>query len=112
MVEDTDYINLFRAVSVAELKDITSWKGFRQESSGRSLESKLFTLSASAAKAFGQDNFRLDQKLFLWSRCQKRAFFELCEHLTLDNRHAVNIPKEKLQELNAAARVDELTVVS
>lgn len=113
MSESSVYTELFRAVSQAELKDISSLGIFRPEPSGYSLESKLFALSASDAAAFGRDNSKLDGKPFLVIEVPvEKTFIELCEHLQLDGRPAVNVPVEQLQALNSAARVDKLVVAA
>lgn len=107
------YTKLFRAVSQAELKDVCSSGIFRPEPLGRSLESKQFAVSASDAAAFGRDNAKLDGKPFFVIEVPvEKTLVELCEHLHLDGRSAVNVPGRQLQAFNAATRVDELVVVA
>lgn len=113
MPEDPTYTKLYRAVSSAELNDITYFGIFRQEPNGHSYESKLFAPSAAVASAFGQDNSKLDEKLFFVIEVPvEKSFVKRCEHLDLDGRAAVNVPKEMLKALNSAARIDELIVHS
>src|SRR5215510_13643758 len=57
---DISIANLFRAVSQAELNDVTNFGGLRQKPDGLSYEGKLFATSAEDAAHFGRINYRLD----------------------------------------------------
>jgi len=51
---DISIANLFRAVSQAELNDLTNFGGLRQKPDGLSYEGKLFATSAEDAAHFGR----------------------------------------------------------
>lgn len=109
---NTECVTLYRAVSEGELIDIFACGGFRQEPTGRSLESKQFAVTAHDAAWFGRGNYKLDAEAFcLVDVSLPRAIVCCFEHLCLDNRHAVNVPKEQLPELNKGTPVHELVAI-
>ncbi len=112
MAQNAERVTLYRAVSEVELTDIRAFGGFRQEPTGRSLESKQFALTAWDAAEFGRGNYGLIPVAFcLVEVSLPRDIVCRFEHLRLDGKHAVNVPKEQLWELNRGTPAQELVAV-
>ena len=114
---DISIANLFRAVSHAELNDVTHFGGLRQKPDRLSYEGKLFATSAEDAAHFGQINYRLDITIGLDHPFHvievsvPEALMHRFEFRTLDFMPAVYVIEDLLPLLNSHARIREISVV-
>ena len=108
---------LFRAVSKAELDDITHFGGLRQKPDGLSYEGKLFALSTEDAAHFGRINYRLDSTIGLdnpFYVVEVNVPETLMRHFTfrtLDFMPAMYIADDFLPLLNRHAMIREIPVI-
>ena len=114
---DISIANLFRAVSQAELNDLTNFGGLRQKPDGLSYEGKLFATSAEDAAHFGRINYRLDIIIGLDNPFHvievsvPEALMHRFEFRTLDFMPAVYVIEDLLPLLNRHAIIREISVV-
>ena len=110
-------VQLFRAVSKAELDDVTSFGGFRQNPHGFSYEGKLFATRIEDTAAFGRLNYRLDALIgldnpfYILEARVPSALATQFEVYTLDAMRAVYVPEDLLPPLNRDSIVSEITVI-
>jgi hypothetical protein len=115
--DDISIANLFRAVSQAELNDVTNFGGLRQKPDGLSYEGKLFATSAEDAAHFGRINYRLDIIIGLDNPFHvievsvPEALMHRFEFRTVDFMPAVYVIADLLPLLNRHAIIREISVV-
>ncbi len=115
--DDISIANLFRAVSQAELDDLTNFGGLRQKPDGLSYEGKLFATSAEDAAHFGRINYRLDITIGLDNPFHvvevgvPEALMHRFEFRTLDFMPAVYVTEDLLLLLNHHAIIREISVI-
>jgi hypothetical protein len=115
--DDISIVNLFRAVSQAELDDLTNFGGLRQKPDGLSYEGKLFATSAEDAAHFGRMNYRLDITIGLDNPFHvievsvPEALKHRFEFRTLDFMPAVYVTEDLLPLLNRLAIIREIPVI-
>lgn len=114
---DISIANLFRAVSQAELNDLTNFGGLRQKPDGLSYEGKLFATSAEDAAHFGRINYRLDIIIGLDNPFHvievsvPEALMHRFEFRTVDFMPAVYVIEDLLPLLNRHVIIREISVV-
>jgi hypothetical protein len=114
---DISIANLFRAVSQAELNDLTNFGGLRQKPDRLSYEGKLFATSAEDAAHFGRINYRLDIIIGLDNPFHvievsvPEALMHRFEFRTVDFMPAVYVIADLLPLLNRHAIIREISVV-
>ena len=114
---DISIANLFRAVSQAELNDLTNFGGLRQKPDGLSYEGKLFATSAEDAAHFGRINYRLDIIIGLDNPFHvievsvPEALMHRFEFRTVDFMPAVYVIADLRPLLNRHAIIREISVV-
>ena len=115
--EEDAPVRLFRAVSKAELDDVTSFGGFRQKPDGFSYEGKLFATRIEDAAAFGRINYRLDASIgmdnpfYILETRVPSALTGRFEVHTLDSVPAVYVPEDLLPLLNRHGIIFETTAI-
>ena len=114
---DISIANLFRAVSQAELNDLTTFGGLRQKPDGLSYESKLFATSAKDAAYFGRINYRLDiiigldNPFHIIEVSVPQFLIHRFEFRTLDFMPVVYVTEDLLPLLNRHAIIHEIPVI-
>jgi hypothetical protein len=92
---------LFRAVSDAELNDISRSNGLRTLGNSSYETGKLFATSAQDASNFGRINFALDQKPFTIIEAKASgSVMRNSSSFQADGMKAVTIPTNQLQKVN------------
>jgi hypothetical protein len=114
---DISIANLFRAVSQAELNDLTNFGGLRQKPDGLSYEGKLFATSAEDAAHFGRINYRLDIIIGLDNPFHvievsvPEALMHRFEFRTVDFMPAIYVTEDLLPLLNRHGIIHEIPVI-